>query len=320
MGNDMTPAHRPHQGTVEHLKHHFYVIAPISNPVRYLSRYRLYHEWLERMRAHKAQVLTVELQLGDRSFVVTERGNPMHLQLRGWDEIWHKENMINLAIQRLPEDWQFVAWIDTDIAFTRADWIEETVQQLQHHMWVQLFQTAIDLGPHGETLQAHNGFAWSYLQGKPYGKHYSFWHPGFAWAARREAIDGVGGLIDRGILGAGDHHMALALIGRGASSYPSTIHPAYKAMVNRWQTRALRRSRKDIGFVAGNILHAWHGKKKDRRYVERWDILTKTQYNPDSDIHRNWQGVFQLDEDKTELRDLVRQYFRQRSEDSIDLE
>ena len=40
-----------------------------------------------------------------------------HMQLHVEHPIWIKENLINLAIQQLPEDWQYVAWIDADIIF-----------------------------------------------------------------------------------------------------------------------------------------------------------------------------------------------------------
>jgi flagellar basal body-associated protein FliL len=37
------------------------------------------------------------------------------------------------------------------------------------------------------------------------------------------------------------------------------------------------------------------------------------------DLKRDCQGLFQLEDNKIELRDAIRRYFRQRNEDSIDL-
>ncbi len=297
----------------------FYVVAVISNPVRYTSRYALYEKFRKHMEDSGVKLLTVELQLGDRCFQITDKNNPMHLQLRTWDEIWHKENMINLGIARLPVDWEYVAWVDADITFTNPNWPLETVQQLQHNYFVQMFQNAIDLGPTGETMQVHDGFIWGYQNGEPSGiRYHGTGHPGFAWAARREAIDFVGQLLDMAILGAGDRHMSLALIGKAESSFSSELTSEYARHVMRWQDRCEKYIKRDVGFVKGTILHSFHGKKKDRGYQDRWKILIKNQYDPELDLMRDWQGLYKLTDRSIKLRDEIRAYFRSRNEDSID--
>lgn len=158
-----------------------YVVAVISNPVRFASRYHLYRRFAEHMQASGADLLTVEVAFGDRPHAVTEAGNPMHVQLRTRDELWHKENMINLGIARLPADWQYVAWIDADLEFVRRDWVAETIEQLQHYRVVQMFQSAIDLGPDNQVLKTHRGFVWCWSDGLPHSTGYQDWHPGYAW-------------------------------------------------------------------------------------------------------------------------------------------
>jgi hypothetical protein len=41
----------------------------------------------------------------------------------------------------------------------------DTLNALQHHPVVQPFSHVIDLGPHGEALETHKGFAYCHLQG-----------------------------------------------------------------------------------------------------------------------------------------------------------
>lgn len=53
--------------------------------------------------------------------------------MRSFDELWHKENLINIGIASPPADWQYVAWIDADVSFSNPCWAVETVQQLHHH-------------------------------------------------------------------------------------------------------------------------------------------------------------------------------------------
>lgn len=308
-----------------------YVVTPVANPVRYASRYRLYRQFARRMKArHDVVHITVELAFGDRQFEVTEAGNPHHIQLRTSEEIWHKENMINLAVARLPADWKYVAWVDADVEFTNPHWNHETLHQLQHHPIVQLFQSAIDMGPTGQFLQDHAGFAHQHVTRAPrilngkdgygYGGHYPFWHPGFGWACTRAAWDGMGGLIDWAILGSSDHHMALCFIGDGVKSLPKGVHPNYADRLRVFQERCNQHIRGNIGFVEGTLLHHWHGKKKDRKYVERWDVLLKNKFDPVRDLKRDWQGLLQLRHGADKLRSECRMYFRNRNEDSNDLE
>lgn len=262
----------------------------------------------------------VETAYGDRPFEMTESSNPRHYQFRTSSEIWQKESMINLAIQRLPHSWKQVAWIDTDIAFTRPDIFQEAWHQLQHHSVIQLFSDCVDLGPNHEIIQSHKGFCFMYHENRRVTRRYEFAHPGFAWAATREAMENLGGLIEAP-LGAADHHMALALVGKAKFSLPGGIHPNYSKMVMNWQDRAEQYIKRNIGFVPGLIYHHWHGSKKNRKYVERWDILTKNNFDPEIHLTRSWTGLLELsDKAPIVIRDDIRAYFRQRQEDGIDID
>jgi hypothetical protein len=309
-------------------------VTMVSNPRRYESRYRLYRDFEQRMVDAGVRLTTVEVAFGDRPFEITDPSNPRHVQLRTGHELWIKESALRLGIARLPADWEYVAWLDADIQFTRPDWASETVHQLQHHPIVQMWSDAYDLGPHYQPLQHHRSFAWCYREGLPTHEchgHYhpkkrlniNHWHPGFAWSMRRDAYDAVGGLIDWAICGAGDRHMAMATIGYGAQSCDPHIHPRYLALVLAWQARAQRVFKQDLGCVDGLILHAWHGKKRDRHYQSRWSILVRNQYNPESDLLTDSQGLWQLVTDtprQWRLRDELRRYLQSRNEDSVDLE
>jgi hypothetical protein len=51
----------------------------------------------------------------------------------------------------------------------------------------------------------------------------------------------------------------------------------------------------------------------------RWRILLDNNFDPRTDISRDWQGVYQLTGNKPRLRDQIRAYFRDRNEDSPEL-
>lgn len=314
---------KPHHSHVEHLLDKIHVVTVVTNPVRFNSRYNLYRKFVKYMKeSGVVHLWTVEIQNGERAFQVTKKNNSYNIQLRTEDELWVKENAINLAINRLTpkfKDWKYVAWIDADVEFTRKDWLYETLEELQNSHWVQLFQNAVDLGPNNEILNTHNGFVYSYLNGKEYNPSYMSWHPGYAWAATRESLTGVGLLIDKAILGSADRHMCMSLIGKGEQSYNKDVHPDYKDMVNSWQIRADQYIKRDISYVKTGLMHFWHGKKKDRQYNDRWKVLVKNQYSPYRHVYQDWQGVMQLDLDAIQLKEDIKKYFRSRLEDSIDI-
>src|SRR6185436_9227486 len=134
------------------------------------------------------------------------------------------------------------------------------------------------------------------------------------WAATREALDSVGGLFDEGILGASDHHMARALIGDATKAVPVEMHPNYHRLVKQWQARATEHIRGSYGAVGGTLLHHWHGRKADRQYGSRWQILVKHKFDPLADMYKDTQGLWRLHGHKPGLRDDIRRYFRSRFE------
>jgi hypothetical protein len=308
-----------------------HVVAVISNPMRFASRIRLYKEFKERMLRAGVTFWTIEVAYGDRPFEVTEPGDPQSIQMRTWTELWHKENMANIMIANLPADAEYVALVDADVAFMRDDWAVETIQMLQHHYVVQMWQDCLDMGPDGQVMERFQSFMYRYVNGMSTqkmvnDKYNSFGHPGFAWAYRREALELLGGnlnsggpLLDTAILGAADHHMALAYVGRAEQTIPGNINQAYYDAVMIWQERALRHLSKDVGYVRGSLYHYFHGKKKDRNYIGRWDILIQNDYVPHLDLRRDINGLYALTERNLKLRDDIRRYFRQRNEDSIDM-
>ena len=340
------PSQRQHH--VEPVSAPLHVITAISNPQRYYSRYKLYQAF-EKMVADAGGILwTVELALRDRHHEITSADNPRHIQLRSPAEMWHKENLLNVAISRLPADWEYVAWVDADVQFARPDWVVETIHQLQHFRIVQMWSHAQDispvhdLGPDMKLSRPFQSFLYSYLSGVPLegwsavadrqtpngkapnggyygaGAEWWLWHTGYAWAARRSAIADLGGLGDIAALGSADHHMAAALIGRVRDTIAKGMQPSYFDYWDRWQALAQKHINGNIGFVPGLLLHYWHGPKVGRQYVNRWRILTEEKYDHERDLKRDPQGVYALTDRNPRLRDRIQAYFRARNEDSID--
>ena len=103
----------------------FAVITVIFNPVGYKSRYNHYQKFEAHMAQSGVKLITVEcifesaahFGLPSQKYEVTRAGDPRYIQVRAPSILWMKENLINVAIQRLPSNIEYVAWIDGDIEF-----------------------------------------------------------------------------------------------------------------------------------------------------------------------------------------------------------
>ena len=302
-----------------------HVACAYSNPLRWRTRRVLMNDFRQHMQASPNVVLHAgELAYGDRPFEVT--GNYSgDVQLRTIHELWHKENILNRVINTFPSDWKYGAIIDADFHMTRRDWALEAIHQLQHFDFVQLFSTYADLAADYVPYRVMPSFAWNYQKGPqtvgacgPYGSA-GPGATGGAWAFRRSAFDTVGGLLDVCILGSADWHMAFGLIGKTNPAPEATrCSTPYMKTVERWQDRASVLTR-NIGCVENHALHYFHGSKTQRAYGERWKILRDNDYDPLTDLMRDWQGILQLAGNKPKLRDDIRRYFRARNEDDLTL-
>ncbi|MBV9859829.1 MAG: hypothetical protein JO038_06975 [Alphaproteobacteria bacterium] len=299
------------------------VIAVYANPIRWKSRLRLFGAFEQHMLDSGVRLTTIECAYGERPFDLAERPHVSRNRVRAQTVLWLKENLVNLALARLPPNWKYAAWIDADICFRKPGWASETVHALQQYDIVQPWSDCYDLGPNDDHLEAHHSFCRLWHKGAPIvpaGRPgYAFAHPGYAWAARRDALEHLGGLIETAALGAGDHHMALALIGRVRDSVPAHVSAGYLAPLLQWQERAERHLTRNIGYVPGTIEHAWHGPKQGRRYVDRWGILVRHGFDPATDLKRNLCGVLELAGNKPALRLEIDRYFRSRDEEATTL-
>lgn len=300
------------------------VVAAYSNPIRWQNRSKVHAQFEDHMLDSGVRLSTIECAYGNRPFELLPRTGVNRIQVRSDTMVWNKENLLNIGIGRLPSDWRMVATLDGDILFRNPNWAQHTIDALDHYHVIQPWQACYDLGPGGEHLETHCSLLSLWFQGKdivqgigqPVTNGYEFGHPGFAWAWTRQALEWVGGLLEVACLGAADHHMALGLFGKAHYSYPNYISAAYKREIGLWQQRACKLINGRVGYLHNTIEHQWHGRKKSRAYIGRWDIIKKHAFDPDLDLKWNTHGVVELAGNKPDLMHDIDRYFRQRSEDA----
>lgn len=352
-----------------------YAVVPYFNPWRYKSREKHTQRAIKHFVDAGAVVILVEVAFNRREFTWADSGlhgtaancnihgenrfQHQYIGLRSKDELWLKENAINVAVSRLPHDWQQVCWLDSDVHFLRPNWVGECIHKLQHYSFLQMFSHARDVGPNYEMLPEEyphangSGFVHAWKQGtlnqtikddilaikkdirqlrKDFAKLERDLHdypypprvwPGLAWACTRAAWDSVGGLMDFAIWGGGDWHMAHALIEKTEGMMRNDLHRNYRKLVDQWYHRCRTHIRRNVGVMEGSIIHHWHGKKEGRGYNTKHALLARVGFDPPRHLKKDFQGLYQLHDDRStayvKMRDLMRTIAKERNEDSIDI-
>jgi hypothetical protein len=303
---------------------YLYVILPYFNYCNSNRRRELFIEFVNRYNNEtNVRICIIEARLKNTEYDLPHSFHNIykHIGVTVNDYIWIKEALINTMIEHLPNTWKYMAWIDADITFLNTNWVNETLKALHIYDVIQLYQTCINMGPNNEAMKIDKSFGYMHIEsGTEWVKTYKYglWHPGYAWACNRFAYQSFGGLIDFGVLGSGDHHMALALIGKVDSSHPVNIHENYKNLLLKFQDKCTKNNIK-LGYVKGSLIHHWHGRLQDRKYVERWKFLTENKYDPTNDITYNKTKMIEFTDNGKRFNELFKTYFVERNEDNIEL-
>jgi len=249
----------------------------------------------------------------------------MHVvRVRMRDLLWQKERLLNLLIEKLPPEYDAVAWVDCDVLFDNPTWVEDTREALKRHRVAQLFTHAAWLGPDMRPQPWHSGgyrfresTAHSFVTRRrlQFGRS----HPGFAWAARRAVLREIGGLYDRHILGSGDSMMAAAIAGLADRVLPHTLRQWAGEYYRQWSDKAAAAVQGDVGCVPGTLRHLYHGSLPNRRYRHRISRLMSLGFDPDRHIELDEEGLWRwTGAAPAEVRAYVEEYFHARREDDSD--
>lgn len=304
-----------------------HVVAVVFNPGKFERRYQLYKEFAQHMaQFERINLHTVELSNGDEDYRVTDHASRGHHQLRCDMPLWYKENLINIGVKTLlPDDWKYVAWIDADLIFDNPDWVEDTIDALKHdYDIIQPFESAVDLGKRDQPISIWKSFGHynaecsvepydTIYDNPPDSPHPSKVTPGFAWACTRKAWDQLGGLLEACIVGSGDYHMAMALLGKVEETFHSKDLVGYNRHLKDWQDRAKGLK---LGYISGTVYHRWHGDRKNRQYIERRKIIEDVGFDPARDLVKFENGLIGLANAAVDMVERFLNYFKKRKEDN----
>lgn len=293
------------------------VIVVLSNPCLYARRYLLFKEFVKRIENdNNINLFVVEMIYKNQRFIITDKNNANNLQIKTEIPIWHKENMINLAVKYLlPKNYKAFAWIDSDFEFESNTWSFDTLKILNGCKdVVQLFSHCKDMDKEYNSMSVFNSFGYCFSKNKKFAsKGLNYWHPGYAWAISRKAYEKISGLYDKGILGSGDSIMALSFINKVNTMINENYNKDYINSMLEFQKKS---NNLRLGYVPGVIRHHYHGSKKNRKYTERWQILIKHNYSPILHLKYNNESVLIPNENFSEkFKNDIMKYFGERKED-----
>jgi hypothetical protein len=235
--------------------------------------------------------------------------------------LWVKENLINLAINSLPSNWEYVCWIDSDIIFLNPNWTNETIQNLKTYDVVQLYKTVAYLNENGDfdlnmNLPYHKPISLGFIAKGLKEKKHLFAPTGFGWAVNRKFYQKIGKFFEFGIIGGGDFIFAVAAtqsydFAKTAASFKNAPSKNYSDQLMSYYN--LFKDCKTY-YINGLICHQWHGDLNQRDYEPRWNILLNNNFDPDFHTSKTSDGVIYLNDNSKNLEKDFLEYFKKRKD------
>lgn len=303
----------------------FWAVTTFFNPARFKSLLQNYYFFVENLKRQGVNLLTVECAFGEDGYEIPE--GPNVLRVRAKSVMWQKERLINHAVANLPLECKYFAWLDCDILFTNDDWAKIAAEKLQKAHVVQLFKKVIYL-PQGhlsfngkDKIMTVQGVVWQKLIHRNWlarrkTKELPFSAPGFAWAARRDFFHcpELGGIYDKNIIGSGDTFLVDCYFDSwDIHGFAKKFTDPMKEHMMDWAAK-LKAKKPVLDYVPVDIWHLWHGSLKNRKYMDRHDVVLKYNYDPNQDIALAGD-VYEWASDKPGMHEDIRQYFYDRKED-----
>ncbi len=289
MRNPANPPPNPSLITMHNSHGKLAILACHFNPSGYTRPVANVHTFLSGLEAHGwhrdsfMAVCTFPGQDPPR-LPVLDADHVFHFQSRSI--LWQKEALLNAAVHRLPPEYDKVAILDADVLLPPG-WYGATVEALDKHPIIQPWSRVSNIHEDGTKAP---GCRASVGRGVSIGEttrlmEWSSYHPGYAWAMRRDFWTTGPGLYQNGIVGLSDGLLALACACPAVFTHPQ-LEPVSHAMrddvarwmggVHQWQgTGALGCIRKDIQALT-------HGSRQNRRYFERLALLA--DFEPQEDL------------------------------------
>lgn len=251
------------------------------NPCGYKLPIENFHRFADGVKRSGTPLYTIELVFGDQE----PQTNPDVLIRGDADDhrLWQKERLLNILIEQVGSRHDALAWIDADILFVRPDWPTAAMRCLETHAVAQLFDHSYQAAPNGHLVLGKPSTGSLYATRREDCVKFDLSHPGFAWVGRSDWMM-KHGLLDTSVSGSGDLQMISGFVGRDLPINDRLAGTGWLHSVETWARTVHPDIRESLGFIEGAIVHLFHGFKRNRKYVDRWQWLVSNRYDPATDI------------------------------------
>lgn len=336
---------RPYEDTL-------HVITVISNPCQNPRKVKLYEEFCQRMESYtNINLITVEVNYLGLPFILTQPYcEPYNIQFRIESPLNLKYNMLNYVISILPNDAEFIAWIDYNIEFLNENWIDSVFEKLKNpnNNFFKLYSDYLILNKDANIIASStsggnknqknhkNSFQASTLEK----------FSGTAWAAKKEFITSIGGFLDLCVTNESDLMISSCFEGKVEEILPPNFSEEFKQVLLEWQ-RCIKINNKsqEIDFF-NNIIKKYlleeiieSPLKQNRNSVnssnrkssskskldepkkyskyEGWDLMIDHHFNPLNDLYRDRRNLFILKRDKEKMYKSFKEYYLATNQSNI---
>jgi hypothetical protein len=298
----------------------FWGITTFYNPGNYKNKEDNYHIFRTNTKQQGLRLLTVECALKNKPFQLKNSDADILIQVCSDSVLWHKETLLNIALDKLPADCDKIVWLDADILFLNNNWIKETEKLLEEYIIVKPFKNALRISEKDSNniiktgninLEKINSEHKEYRLYSNDIEGYVNYVSVFAWAARRQIFNDLG-FYNKMIIGGGDSIMTTAFMGQEPiiHNLPETL----KKDIEVWSKKIFARTKNSIAFIEGSVVHLFHGSAKNRKYITRYNILEKYAFDPTTDLKLNSDRCLEWSSNKKELHKYLNKYFYSRNE------
>lgn len=274
------------------------ILIPFFNPAKSV---RIIQNLLLVKNAHDvAEIPTyyIECAFETEPFILPAAENVLHYRSDSY--MFYKENLLALAVQRLPAKYTKLVFLDADILFESADWYDKISVALDTYNVVQPYKEAIDLKFNFATDTARLSCIHTERTG----------HSGYAWACQRAWFDSID-FFQYAVIGGGDTVLA-HIVGTQIET-----HGIYKLLISPIKAAFTK------SFIDMKIFHLPHGLKTKRQYKSRIDDIMETMKSlrvsnlkDMIDVRDDgllvWKPVY-----AKEMNRLLKRYFELRGDDDV---
>ena len=239
-----------------------------------------------------------------------------HLKFKLKNMFWAKENLINLAINSLPKDWQFAVWIDRDVVFQTDSWVNESIEKLKQSDVIQPWSRLFYLTEDDKTEKINNFYLSIFYTKSDEKFNNQRDHFGMGWGINKNFYNKIGKIVDWQIVGGGDVIFAFCCGIKDKEKLE--FLPMVKTDGMKKEILKYSKAFEDVKYdhVNATIHHYPHGDLKSRQYGSRRDILNNNDFDPSKDICYNSEGVIEFSEEwANKASTQIEHFFRLRNED-----